>query len=243
MNTILAIETSTAACSVALYHNGEITEVFELLPQKHAQRILAMVDEVLAKAQVKPDQLDLLGFGRGPGAFTGVRIATGVVQGLALGWDKPVIGVSSLEALALAALEQKQEDRPDGRSKWVALLDARMNEVYCQTGEYESNTLSWQAEAPMLLSEQAVIRHLEQDNLFSSGEAFGDIEQAFPGLAGRFKSWQASQPRAGAVARLLDIKVRQNDVSAFKLEESIPLPLYLRNEVAETIEQRRKKRG
>ena len=97
---ILAIDTATEACSVALQLENVTVSRFEVCPQQHSQRLLPMVDEVLKEAGVSLNELDLLAFGRGPGSFTGVRIATGMIQGLALGTGLKVAGVSTLEAMA-----------------------------------------------------------------------------------------------------------------------------------------------
>ncbi|MDD4907251.1 MAG: tRNA (adenosine(37)-N6)-threonylcarbamoyltransferase complex dimerization subunit type 1 TsaB, partial [Methylobacter tundripaludum] len=84
---LLAVETSTEACSAALFIDGDIKERFELAPKEHTKLILPMIDSLMADAGLKPQQLDALAFSRGPGSFTGVRIATGVIQGIALGAD------------------------------------------------------------------------------------------------------------------------------------------------------------
>lgn len=97
---ILAIDTATEACSAALHVDGVVTTKYEIAPRKHAELILTMVDELLSGSNLSLIQLDALAFGRGPGAFTGVRIATGVIQGLAMSADCPVVPVSTLAALA-----------------------------------------------------------------------------------------------------------------------------------------------
>jgi len=112
---------------------------YEILPQKHALRALEMVDEVLSESGMTGVEIDVLAYGEGPGAFTGVRIASGVVQGLALGWDKPVIGVSSLEAMAervLSELTSLETYANLDEISWCALMDARMKEVYFQSGTF-----------------------------------------------------------------------------------------------------------
>jgi tRNA threonylcarbamoyladenosine biosynthesis protein TsaB len=126
---ILIIDTATEACSVALEVNQHVYKRFEICPQEHSQRILPMIDEVLKEAKVTLQDLDYLAFGRGPGSFTGVRIATGVLQGLALGTGHKVIGISTLAAMAQQAYAQNQ-------SEYVcAAIDARMLEVYF--GQYQ----------------------------------------------------------------------------------------------------------
>ncbi|HBP66881.1 MAG TPA: tRNA (adenosine(37)-N6)-threonylcarbamoyltransferase complex dimerization subunit type 1 TsaB, partial [Alcanivorax sp.] len=125
MTCILALETATDACSVALYRNGDIQERFEPGARRQTERILPLVDELLAEAGVTLAAVDALAFGHGPGAFTGVRVATSVVQGLAFARDLPVAGVSTLAACALAAF-----DRYPHRSRVLAAFDARMGELY-----------------------------------------------------------------------------------------------------------------
>lgn len=122
--TLLALDTSTEACSVALWHKGEKTHLDELAQRTHTKRILPMVDELLANSGINLKQLDALAFGRGPGSFTGVRVGAGIAQGLALGADLPVIAVSNLTAMVQAAFELHQAENV------AATIDARMNEVY-----------------------------------------------------------------------------------------------------------------
>lgn len=124
MSKILALDTATEACSVALLCDGQVLEDFQVLPRLHSQRLLPMIEQILSEAGVSLKQLDALAFGRGPGAFTGLRIATGMVQGLALGADLPVCPVSSLAALA------QQAWRTHNARQVIASIDARMDEVY-----------------------------------------------------------------------------------------------------------------
>jgi tRNA threonylcarbamoyladenosine biosynthesis protein TsaB len=119
---LLAIETATDASSAALWRDGRITERREIAPQQHAELILPMVDALLAEAGLKVAELDAIAFGHGPGSFTGLRIAAGVAQGLAFAAGKPVIGISTLAALAQSVASQG--------SRVLAALDARMGEVY-----------------------------------------------------------------------------------------------------------------
>ena len=134
---ILAIDTATEACSVALQFKDTVITRFEICPQQHSQRLLPMVDEVLKEAKVSLGDLDLLAFGRGPGSFTGVRIATGMIQGLALGTGLKVAGVSTLEAMAFEVASKTQH-----KDALIAVAsDARMGEVYFAVYSQSQNGL------------------------------------------------------------------------------------------------------
>lgn len=126
MTLILALDSSTDACSVALYANGEVSSSFELAAKSHTQRLLPMVDELLSEQGYSLNDLDAIAFGRGPGSFTGLRICMGIVQGLAFGANLPVIPVSTLEAMALSYYRAN----PSCMQPVLTTLDARMNEVY-----------------------------------------------------------------------------------------------------------------
>ncbi len=139
---ILAIDTTTEACSVALYHSkneasvGSLGSVdnefdpshcvglYEVCPQQHSQQILPMIDRLLTANDTKISDLDAIAYGRGPGSFTGVRIAASTVQGLALGANLPVLQISTLATMAQQAYQQS------GCKNVIAAIDARMNEVY-----------------------------------------------------------------------------------------------------------------
>ncbi|WP_104202751.1 tRNA (adenosine(37)-N6)-threonylcarbamoyltransferase complex dimerization subunit type 1 TsaB [Billgrantia saliphila] len=142
MPILLALDASSSACSAALLLQRDGAEErlvsrFALTPREHTRRLLPMVDEVLAEAGVSPAELDAVAYGRGPGSFTGLRIAAGAAQGLAYGLDRPLLGVSTLEALALGA------HRRHAAEHVVTALDARMGEIYvaawhCRDGATEA---------------------------------------------------------------------------------------------------------
>jgi tRNA threonylcarbamoyladenosine biosynthesis protein TsaB len=121
---VLALDTSAEACSVALLAAGRVHARYEVAPRRHADLLLPMVQAVLAEAGTGLPTVDLFAFGRGPGAFTGLRIAAGMVQGLASGLQRRVIPVSSLAAMAHKGWRQT------GRRRVHAAIDARMGEIY-----------------------------------------------------------------------------------------------------------------
>lgn len=133
MTTLLALDTATDNCSVALWQTGQVLARCEFAPRRHGELLLPMIDAVLAEAQLALTACDAIAFGRGPGSFTGLRIAAAVTQGLAFGADLPVLPVSDLAAMAEGA-----HAAGDAPPAVAALLDARLEEVYA--GWY-----AWQA--------------------------------------------------------------------------------------------------
>jgi len=155
---ILAIDTATEACSVALQLENVTVSRFEVCPQQHSQRLLPMVDEVLKEAGVSLNELDLLAFGRGPGSFTGVRIATGMIQGLALGTGLKVAGVSTLEAMAREVAASLNKTTPSNNAaQFIAVAsDARMGEVYFAVYKTDGNALTLEVEEQVCPPEVAL---------------------------------------------------------------------------------------
>lgn len=129
---LLAIETATEACSVALIHGDELIARSEIAPRRHTELVLPMADELLAEAGISRHALDAIAVGHGPGAFTGVRLAVSLAQGMALALDLPVITISSLAALALEAPEEEG-------TAILAVIDARMGEIYAASYRRDDN--------------------------------------------------------------------------------------------------------
>ena len=129
MNNILAIDTATEACSVALQTAQGVFSRWEKCPQQHAQKLLFVIDDVLKEAKLDKSSIDGIAFGQGPGSFTGVRIATAHCQGLALGLDIPVVGISTLATLAQSAVVHTDESQ-SSTTPIISAIDARMSEVY-----------------------------------------------------------------------------------------------------------------
>lgn len=147
MNTILALESSAETCSVALLAGGDTLLKIHDQARQHAQVFLPLVDAVLSEAQLSLSQVDAIAFSRGPGSFTGIRICLGVVQGLALGAELPVIPVSTLQALAVAG---GREGLGKPGDHLLTAFDARMQEVYC--AEYCLTD-----SIPQLITDEAVL--------------------------------------------------------------------------------------
>lgn len=126
MPRLLAIDTATEACTVALGNSGRVVESHIYGPREHMQQLLPMIDALLDDAGVALRDLDAIAFGRGPGSFTGMRIGLGVVQGLAFATGLPLIPVSTLAVLAQSAVS----DAVQGGERILAAIDARMGEVY-----------------------------------------------------------------------------------------------------------------
>ncbi|SFG49476.1 tRNA (adenosine(37)-N6)-threonylcarbamoyltransferase complex dimerization subunit type 1 TsaB [Neptunomonas qingdaonensis] len=143
MPKILALDTSTDACSVALHVAGEIREDFRIIPRQHTKQLLPMIQAMLDSAGLKVKDLDAIAFGRGPGSFAGIRIATGVAQGLAFSAELNVLPISTLAAIALAHHLQR------GDQQVIAALDARMDEVYWATYRFENGL-------PVLIGDERV---------------------------------------------------------------------------------------
>lgn len=217
---ILAIETSTEACSAALLIDGDIEERFELAPRGHGDLILQMADDLLARAALTPQQLTAIAFGRGPGAFTGVRIATSVVQGIALGADLPVVPVSTLAALAQGAYRQHQH-----RSLLCA-MDARMGEIYWGCYRIENGIAVAQTEECVCKPEAApAVSGSGWQGIGSGWLAYHDaLRQRYPQAA---LCDAAALPRASDVALLAQHGYRSGQ--AVSAEQA--LPVYLRDNV------------
>ena len=171
---ILAIDTATEACSVALWNDGTVNAHFELCPREHTQRILPMVQDILTTSGTSLTDINALAYGRGPGSFTGVRIGIGIAQGLALGAELPMIGVSTLMTMAQGAW------RKNGATRVLAAIDARMGEVYWAEYQRDENGIWHGEETEAVLKPEIVHERMQQ----LSGEwvTVGTGWQAWPDL-------------------------------------------------------------
>jgi tRNA threonylcarbamoyladenosine biosynthesis protein TsaB len=216
---LLALETATEACSAAVWVDGAVLERYELAPRRHAALALPMGEAVLAEAGLTVAQLDAIAFGCGPGAFTGVRIAVGIAQGIAFAADLPVVPVSTLAALALGAA------RFTGHRRIAAALDARMGEVYW--GCYAASDADAEPLSEEWVGAPGAVA-APPGEWFGAGSgwlAYGTTLSGQLAVGG----WLGEcYPRAGDVARLAaDPRRRADWVDAERA-----LPIYLRNQVA-----------
>lgn len=220
---LLAFETSTEACSVAVYVDGQVRERFGIAPRRHTELALPWADEALAEAGVARSQLDAIAVGRGPGAFTGVRLAIAIAQGVALALDRPVVPVSTLAALAMRA----------GGERRIAAIDARMGEVYLGVFARDGEGLAALSDEVVVKPDLAAIP--DGDAWHGAGTGFAAAEGALQSrLQGRLAAVDhLALPHAADVARLAALAfVRGEALPAERVE-----PAYLRNDVALTLAQ------
>ncbi|GAB3378448.1 tRNA (adenosine(37)-N6)-threonylcarbamoyltransferase complex dimerization subunit type 1 TsaB [Lysobacter fragariae] len=219
---LLAFETATEACSVALWLDSEIRERFELAPRRHAELSLPWAEQLLAEAGVKKSQLDAIAIGRGPGAFTGVRLAIAIGQGIALALDRPIVPVSTLAALAMQAAGPRV----------LAAIDARMGEVYTAAFELrEGDAIALTGER--VAAPDAVDLPDDRDDWHAVGTGFGAAGGLLAQRLGRRLVSTDAQalPHAADIARLAVLAFARGEAVAPERVE----PAYLRNNVALTI--------
>ena len=221
---LLAFDTATEACSAALSIDGEVRERFAVAPRGHARLLLPMIEELLEEAGIAVTQLDALAFGRGPGSFTGVRIAAGVAQGIAFGAQLPVVPVSTLAALACAALQETRADQV------LAAIDARMAELYWAHYRRADDDLP-ELKGGEQVSAAAQVQVSAGQDWCGIGTGWGVAEVALRAQLPVEPLAVLAQalPRAGYIARL---GVRDFQRGAAVSAEQA-LPVYLRNQVAE----------
>ena len=223
MSIILAIETSTETASAALLVGARIESRSTEGVFTHSAAILPMVQALLAQAGIVLDQCDAIAVGIGPGSFTGVRTACGVVQGLAFGADLPVLPVVTLEAMAQACYEH------DGAHDVLAVLDARMGEVYW--AQYKYAPQGWQTVIAPCLSTPGLVA--PQGAVTACGGALAAYAQAFDALP-TFARHAGIMPSAQQVARLGALALARGETVRAELVQ----PLYLRNKIAYTTAER-----
>lgn len=220
---ILAIDTATESCSVAVWNEGVVASRFEISPREHTQKILPMVKSALEEANITLQSLDVLAFGRGPGSFTGVRIGVGVAQGIALGAELPMIGISSLATMAEGVF------RTTGIKQVLVAIDARMGEIYC--AQYQRNDAGvWMGEdTEAVMKPEQLIEALQSTKgtwaIAGTGwQAYPDLKEALPFTV------VETEITLPAAQDMLPLAVTAwHEGKSTKVEDAEPV--YLRNEV------------
>ncbi|GAA0702036.1 tRNA (adenosine(37)-N6)-threonylcarbamoyltransferase complex dimerization subunit type 1 TsaB [Marinobacterium maritimum] len=223
MSNILALDTSTDACSAALLLDGKLTQRFTIEPRRHTHLILPMVEELLAEAGVALKALDAIAFGRGPGSFAGIRIATGAAQGLALAADLPVVPVSTLEAMACAADE--------GAGDYLlTALDARMDEVYWCAWQRENGQLKRLVDEQVCAPSGVCLpESVANETFVALGSGWRYRDQMTSAVSDCIGQCSADvYPQAAIMARLAAAAVARGETIA----PDEARPVYLRDQVA-----------
>jgi tRNA threonylcarbamoyladenosine biosynthesis protein TsaB len=224
---ILAIDTATEACSAALYIDGELSSQYQLAPREHSRLILKMIDELLAEAKLAVSEIDVIAFGRGPGSFMGLRIAAGVVQGIAFAHDIPVIPVSTLKAIAQRAYEET------GRQYVLSAIDARMDEVYWAAYILKDQQWQLQGEESVISPEKLALPEMlsrSDHPWIGAGSGWASYkDRLLPAADDQLPIILADcLPSAEVIAKLA--------VDEFRAGNTVPaaeaIPVYIRNNVA-----------
>jgi tRNA threonylcarbamoyladenosine biosynthesis protein TsaB len=253
---LLAIETATEACSVALWNDGEVRERFGIVPRQHAELALPWAEQLLVDAGVARSQLDAIAVGRGPGAFTGVRLAVALAQGIALALDRPVVPVSTLAALAMCPHPNPPPQAGEGGERAaragggnetspqagegeniLAAIDARMGEIYVSAFRRDGDSL-------VATSDEIVIAPAHYE--LPQGEGWIGVGTGFAAADGALSSRFGSRfvhidatalPHAADVARIGAVALERGEALAPERVE----PAYLRNNVALTLAEQGKR--
>ncbi|MFW6010955.1 MAG: tRNA (adenosine(37)-N6)-threonylcarbamoyltransferase complex dimerization subunit type 1 TsaB [Desulfosalsimonas sp.] len=223
---LLAIDTSGAACSAALMNSGRIqAEIFAEFDQTHARHVMELVNSLIKAAGIKALDINAFGVTSGPGSFTGLRIGMATIKGLALAYDRPVAGISSLLALAYPLRFTKELLCP--------MIDARKYEVYSEIYRFSDNGFTVVSSASVCSPDQLVSRvsGLGEPCLFTGSGAllYRDRISGELGSLARFAPDETGRIRAGTVAELAYRRILQGD--ACSAEEL--LPVYIRKSDAE----------
>jgi tRNA threonylcarbamoyladenosine biosynthesis protein TsaB len=226
---LLVLDTSTEFCSAALWLDGQIHARRVLAGQRHSSLLLPMVDELLRESAISLRQLDGIAYGAGPGSFTGLRIACAVTQGLAFGADLPVVGVSTLESIAVQT----------GADRVLTVLDARMAEVYWAAYQRESAGWRCVTEPALALPESVAVP--DGNDWVGAGNGFVALGEVLrPRLAAQLARIDDTiMPDAAAMALLAAAAFTRGE----GMDAALAAPIYLRDKVALTVDERRARKS
>ncbi len=225
MTNILAIETSTDACSVALYSDGNYSEIYEIIPRQHSQRLFSMLRELLPTGNLRDQGIEAITYACGPGSFTGLRIAASAVQGLAFANELPALPISTLACLAQTAL---REAVAAADNRVLCMLDARINEVYWALYDYREG-LAVALEGPHVCAPQDVVFAQTPKKLLGVGGGFNYSQQLPEAL------------QSALIHTSLDLLPRARDLIPLALADfergqwqkpAEVMPVYVREEVS-----------
>ena len=232
---ILAIDTSTSWCSVALSFDGQIKHRHELLGARASQHLLPWINELLDSVGAQHHDLDAIAVGIGPGAFTGVRLSVAIVQGLSVGANRPVIPVASLDAMAMQVVQSQafQASAPAADTQFLIALDARMGEVYW--ARYQVNPMFNQS--PKRIGEITLSspESINVDGLaYSAGNAFQEYPKILESSPLKDRMDAQLVPNALGILQWAQPLLNTQQMIAVEQLE----PLYIRNKVALTTQER-----
>ena len=219
---ILAIDTSTTACSIALKHAGHVFSYHQDLPRKQSEQLLIQVDQVLKQANISLSDVDLFACGVGPGSFMGCRLAVGVVQGLAFASKRPVLGVSTLRTLAQTGFDELQFE------KVVTAWDARMGKVYMGMYELDAAGIMHPLQPDVMLDpcDLTVVDNVSRCAIGNAWHVYKErINQQLWGALSRVDTMLF--PQASSMLKLVECVSKEDYLQPHELA-----PLYLRRAVS-----------
>lgn len=232
MSNILVFDASSSWCSAALSVEGTVYSVAELQPRKHAQLILPMIENLCQQANIKPKDLDGIAFGKGPGSFTGLRIAISVAQGLSLATGARLYGISSLKALAWQGMKQLSnescDNKPSDHKQILAIMNAHMGEVFYAAYDNTEQGLVAVIEDSLCKPENVDVSQLEIAQLTGAGDGFQFSVELPDSIAALNSINEEISPMAES---MMDLALQAWNNGSFT-EADQQQPVYLRDTVA-----------
>jgi tRNA threonylcarbamoyladenosine biosynthesis protein TsaB len=225
MTKVLALDSATEACSVALIVDGEEASLFEVSPQAHTKLLLPMVDKVLKEKGILLNDVDFLACGQGPGSFTGVRIGVSLAQGLAFGAEKKIVGVCNLEAMAYRAMVENNFEY------CVSVIDARMGEVYLGIYKLVSENETIKITDEQVLKPEEAIQFIAKELVNKKFCCCGTGVKTYPQILTQFDLTELDVkydlPTALSIAKLALVKFENGEA----VDPECILPMYIRDTV------------
>ena len=225
MTKVLALDSATEACSVALIVDGEEASLFEVSPQAHTKLLLPMVDMVLKEKGILLNDVDFLACGQGPGSFTGVRIGVSLAQGLAFGAEKKIVGVCNLEAMAYRAMVENNFEY------CVSVIDARMGEVYLGIYKLVSENETIKITDEQVLKPEDTIQFIAKELENKKFCCCGTGVKTYPQILTQFDLTELDAkydlPTALSIAKLALVKFEKGEA----VDPECILPMYIRDTV------------